>query len=239
MAAIVTAELWSTAVGISLVAGLCSCAPSQPSAAPESRGPQSAPEPAKDAETAFSELEERLLGGGLELSHHLVAEGAIEVDLRGRLWVGDQVELLATGTFAGEAYDLRLSTRGDLLHGGPNTDPSFERPRPTALVPSLVLGLTRMGLLHNVAMLVSGAPPDHSDGGVGDWVQVVEPRWTEDGEGLTFGIVVAGEPSGTATLWLDDEGLPRRREQTVPFPEGEMRVVETYESVRLPSLGRG
>lgn len=94
-----------------------------------------------------------------------------------------------------------------------------------------------MGVLHNLAMLVGGAPPDHAAGGVEDWVQTVDHRRPvpsgpppgPDGEAVTFGLVVGGEPSGTATLWLDDRGVPVRREQTVEFPEGVMRVVERYE----------
>ena len=40
-------------------------------------------------------------------------------------------------------------------------------------------------------------------------------------------LVVAGQPSGSATLWLDDRtGLPLEREQTVRFDTGTMRLIE-------------
>ena len=43
---------------------------------------------------------------------------------------------------------------------------------PPALNEAIVIGLTRMGHLHNIAVLTGGLPPDHSDGGAADWVRV-------------------------------------------------------------------
>ena len=98
-----------------------------------------------------------------------------------------------------------------------------------------VIGLTRQGLLHNLAMLTAGRPPDHADGGVAEWVEVVEPQLGPPevfGEGqarpLEFAITVSDQPVGHATLWLDDRGLPIERRQVVNFPEGQMRVTERY-----------
>ena len=49
-------------------------------------------------------------------------------------------------------------------------------------------------------------------------------------ERIDFGLVVAGQPSGTASLWIDAASrLPLRREQTVQFETGEMKVIEVYE----------
>ncbi len=85
-----------------------------------------------------------------------------------------------------------------------------------------------MGVLHNVAMLVGGAVPDHADGGVTSWVRTQDHRSTPDG-GLAFALLVDGQPSGEATLWLDADGFPLRREQVVPFGDTTMRVEERYE----------
>ena len=89
-----------------------------------------------------------------------------------------------------------------------------------------------MGVLHNIAMLSGGAPPDHANGGVDDWVKTVEHRHPEgSGSGVMFDLVVDGTPSGSATLWIDEQGQPLRREQRVDFPEGTMIVVERYEDL--------
>ncbi|MEM7154305.1 MAG: hypothetical protein AAF799_15775 [Myxococcota bacterium] len=180
----------------------------------------------------FRDLEQRLVEEPLRLRFDVTAEGAVEVDIEGSLIVEDEVELRAKGTFAGQPLDLRLWSEGDHLQGGPVGNPSFELPRPMALAPALVLGLTRMGVLHNIAMLMGGAPPDHSGGGVEAWVQTVEHRSPGGSDpGVEFGLVVDGTPSGSATLWLDAVGQPRLREQRVDFPEGTMIVVERYEDL--------
>jgi hypothetical protein len=108
---------------------------------------------------------------------------------------------------------------------------------PDGLNEAIVIGMTRMGILHNLAQLVGGQPPDHMEGGVRDWARVVaiESSADEDDAGhpllrFDFGLVVAGQPSGTASLWIDAVSrLPLRREQTVQFASGEMKVIEVYE----------
>ena len=101
------------------------------------------------------------------------------------------------------------------------------------------MGFTRMGILHNLAMLSAGAPPDRADGGVEDWVTLHDlSAMVPEGPGdvavaVGFSITVGGAPAGTASLELDGGGLPVLRWQTVRFPDGEMRVLERYRSVRI------
>ncbi|MEM9459034.1 MAG: hypothetical protein AAGF11_32955 [Myxococcota bacterium] len=200
--------------------------------------------PPNDPGTLFLELERRLAEGPLHLRFEVVADGVVEASWVGELMVGPVVDLWARGRFAGKDHVLRLWTEGDRLRIGSGEAPKIDLPRPAALAPALLLGWTRMGVLHNLAMLVGGAPPDHAAGGVEDWVQTVDHRRPtspgSQGDGVTFGLVVGGEPSGEATLWLDARGTPVRREQTVEFPEGVMRVVERYEvleSALVPAGG--
>jgi hypothetical protein len=98
-----------------------------------------------------------------------------------------------------------------------------------------------MGWLHNVALLVAGAPPDGIDGDVRELTRAVrvlggEPLEVDGRErrALTFGVEVRGEVAATAVLWLDTaNGRPLERWQKVAFTEGDMRVVETYEVLDL------
>jgi hypothetical protein len=188
-------------------------------------------EPLDAPGTAFAALEQRLEQNPLRLRFQLSAEGAVVASLAGSLSIADEVELEAKGRFGGAEHDLRLWTEGDHLRAGPRGAPTLDVPRPPELVPALVIGMTRMGLLHNVAMLAGGKPPDRADGGVREWVQASEHERVEaSGEAaLGFWIVVGGERVARATLWLDAEGRPVRREQTVEFQEGQMKVVERYE----------
>jgi hypothetical protein len=90
-----------------------------------------------------------------------------------------------------------------------------------------------MGVLHNLARLVSGAPPDRVDGTVRSWVELEDIEWSEEVseeglEGVRFRIIVSGEPAGRATVWLDEDGTLMGRDQVVEFPGGDMRVRERY-----------
>lgn len=179
----------------------------------------------------LAEVEQALLAAEMTgVEFQIQAEGAFQADLQGELEMrGEgQVNLMATGSFGGQPVELYLEATDSAFTGGQGGGggPMFDRVPPAALKEALVLGMTRMGLLHNLARLVSGAPPDRADGGVGEWVQAVDPAWTEGG--LTFQLQVDGQLTGEATLQFNQEGGLVGRSQVVRFPGGEMHVSEEY-----------
>jgi len=191
-----------------------------------------------DPASVLFALEERLTEAErVEVEFHITAEGAVEVDLRGGLVVSveDEVHLTAEGIFAGQPVELFLVRDGLEYEFGNASDRTSASP-PEYLKEALLIGLTRMGILHNLAMLSSGAPPDRSNGGVREWVTL--DGFSSRGlvgeaggpTGIAFRLTVAGIPSGTAEVDLTADGLLAERRQTVEFPEGEMRVVERYGS---------
>ena len=119
-----------------------------------------------------------------------------------------------------------MATTRDAIVGH-SADRPIDCERGPELRESLILGLTRMGLLHNLAKLFSAAGPDHREGGVAEWVQVVDIYAQRDGT-LSMRLMVADEDGGEAVLRLDREGLPVLRTQTVEFPSGAMKVTERY-----------
>jgi len=192
---------------------------------------------ALDADEQLAGVESRLLEEGLRggLSFEVSASGAFEARLAGtvRAETGGAVDLTAQGTFGGESVTLALSAQDGQMSGGSEGRPQFTAPTPPALHEALVIGLTRMGVLHNLARLASGTAPDHAEGGVADWVEAREVQWAvgeaEVGvRGISFEIWVSGQPAGEAIVWLDAEGQLAGRTQTVRFPGGEMVVRERY-----------
>jgi hypothetical protein len=196
----------------------------------------------KDAWAArtLSALERRMQAAArVEIGYVIESEGAVVSQLEGKLiWERDgALAWTVTGMFMGEPQQLEL--RGDartleIVSAGQSR---WTGPRPPALVEAVAIGLTRQGLLHNLAMLVGGLPPDHAEGGVAEWVAAVEPQLGESevfgaGEArpLEFQITVSDQLVGRATLWLDERGLPIERRQVVNFAEGQMRVTERYTS---------
>lgn len=195
-----------------LVASACQAPTADPSATPEE---------------AFTALENRLLAAAhVEVEFEIIAEGAYEVDLRGLLIArGPYVYLVAQGMFAGQPTRVELVSTEHELRGGADVG-HILGPRPSALEEGILLGLTRMGLLHNLAVLSQNQAPEGVDGEMRSWVQVDDVGIGVDGS-LGFDLIVAGENTGHAKLAFD-EGVPSLREQVVQFPSGKMQVVERY-----------
>lgn len=189
----------------------------------------------QSAAQVFAGLEARLLSAGsLEFAYDITAEGAFTAALSGNFKVRDELaDIAARGTFGGAPVVLQLTADATQMTGG-NAERTFRAPRPHELKPALVVGLTRMGLLHNLARLTAAAAPDRAEGGVREWVEVRDVAWSSEVNdardiGLTFSIHVSGQRAGRATLVLDRAtGLPHTRRQEVSFPGGTMNVVERY-----------
>lgn len=190
----------------------------------------------------FAALEEALVAGGpvVRIPFDITAEGAVSASLLGTLLLGEgnEARLEATGDFGGQQVDVVLISDGDMMFwtGAPEGIPT-----PPDLRTALGLGVTRMGILHNLARLTGGAPPDHAEGGVAEWVVVSSTEERGMLEGAPDGaaaasafraITVGGQPSGAFALQLDGR-TPRVRRQLVDFPQGIMRVTERYGGVEF------
>ena len=193
------------------------------------------------AEARFRELELRLLDAEtVRVRGGAGSTGTVASALEGEalLASGNRAHLQFTGEFGSASVALALVSDGQQVWGGNGTE-SFEIEAPTALNEAILLGFTRMGILHNLALLSGASPPDGTDGSIRDWLTVTNFAWGEpetvDGvptETLRFDVTVHGRPSAQAVLWLGREsGLPVQREQIVKFPDGEMRAVEVYQTV--------
>lgn len=240
----------SAALSAFFCLGLFGCSASSSSTQAAVTSPEQADEPGPDdaAPTAWAEpsldgLEGRLsAAGAVELEFAIESSGAVESTLEGRLrWErGGAVELDAVGSFAGAEQQLAWRGSADafeVLVAGAST---ASGPRPPGLEQAIVLGLTRQGLLHNLAMATAGAMPSYLEGqasaalGFADpEVGAVETLGEGEARPLHFGVRVDGQAVGEATLWFARDGLPVERRQTVHFPEGDMMVVERYAKWQL------
>ena len=183
----------------------------------------------------FGDLEQRLLNReDLTLNYNVVATGAFTANLKGSLHVKgkNKIKLKATGTFGGKEVVLQLESDGTHMVGGNGTQ-NFDGPAPKALGEALIIGLTRMGVLHNLARLTIGAPPDRAEGGVQEWVQITDVHAKDSSvyppTKIGFDLLLAGQKSGIVELDINtDATLLVKRLQHVTFPTGEMRVTEEY-----------
>jgi hypothetical protein len=191
-----------------------------------------------DPESLFTALETRLLGARtVDVVYDITSEGSIPSAVRGTLTLatGNRADMSPAGTFMNMPADLAIVSDGSRMSIRSDTTVVLSA-TPPFLNEAIVIGFTRMGHLHNIAVLTGGLPPDHSDGGAADWVRVAnfarsdsvgapDPTWAT----VAFDIFVGERKVGHATLWLDPAtGLPAGRAQTVFFPSGDMRVIERY-----------
>ncbi|MCA9529582.1 MAG: hypothetical protein KC543_05565, partial [Myxococcales bacterium] len=183
------------------------------------------PDPfAGDPVAALGGLEARLLAADhVTITAQVSASGAARAELDGTIEIARATgaSIALEGTFDGTA----IATRWD------STAAAAVDTGPPVWADGLVIGVTRMGVLHNWANVIGGADPDTGNGDIRDWVGTDEPTWLHDDPAsrtLAFHVVFGGAPIGEVELTLDDRGLPARRVQVVHFPEGDMRVLEEY-----------
>jgi hypothetical protein len=191
------------------------------------------------AEAMFRELEDKLLNEkSLRFKFKLTSEGLANSSLRGqlRLKSGNRVEIDVSGTFQSQTVSTRFESDGKEMRWS-IADRKFDLETPKALNEAILIGFTRMGLLHNVAALLRGEPPDHADGTVEDWVvasdflfAAPDPSSKIRGRSIRFQVSVEGKAVADANYWISSlTRLPVERRQTVHLNSGDMKIVETYE----------
>ena len=228
-------NLWFLSVGMATAVAIASCSDITDDGA--------ADRTADSAEIRFRELERRLLGAeSVRIRGAAGSAGAVISGLEGEAVIasGNRAHLQFSGEFEGTEVTLALVADGEQMWGGNGTE-QFESDVPTALNEGILLGFTRMGILHNLSLLSSASPPDGTDGTIDSWLTVSNFAWGDSGtldgvaaDALTFDLAVHEKPSAKVVLWLDQEnGLPVQREQVVHFPDGDMRAVEVYETVEI------
>lgn len=188
---------------------------------------------ADDRGAELAALEDRLLEAErVRVEFTITSEGILSSALKGSLDIrGDALSLEADGDFGGSPVDLVLAVSGTEIAGGnlALADAGlreFSVENPGAAKEAVILGMTRMGILHNLALLTGSRPPDRSAGGIREWVKTANVRGRSGG--LAFDVLVDGHKAAEGVLALDARRLPTRREQTNRFEAGEMRVLETY-----------
>lgn len=172
----------------------------------------------------------------LRIHGRLHSQGLVATDFVGVLALGSEnrARLEFKGDMQGKPAEARLVSDGRtmVIRG----EKRVEKPTPVGLDASLVIGMTRLGLLHNVVRIAAGEVPDHADGTVREWVTVGDVSTTPSGGGerLAWTISMKGQRVGEANLWLDGKtGLPLRKLVLAHTPEGEFLAEESYDVFEL------
>ncbi|MCC7071002.1 MAG: hypothetical protein IT383_06760 [Deltaproteobacteria bacterium] len=192
--------------------------------APKERPRAPPPDP---GELLFLDLESRLTRAKtVHIKATLSSTGAVTAALDAELWLkeGNRARLDVAGTFEGKRHSARFISDGTRMQVGGAVAVAAE----PELCDAVVYGATRMGVLHNVALLIGGEAPDHGAGGAHAWVKAERARSLSPATRIAFDIVIDTKPVGDAILQLDKQGRAIERIQDVRFDVGAMHVVERY-----------
>ncbi len=191
--------------------------------------------PAEDPEAAFTTMEQRLLAASsISFDFQVAVEGVLEGAFTGSASVASDGALTihAEGRFIERDLVMDLSTDADSIRMV-TSEMSDVVPRQSDTFNAVVVGLTRMGFMHNLAALTTVSPPEQGEGGIQTWVTVTNFSESEVGEyssGVAFDIFIEEERSSSAVLAIID-GVPALRRQVVSFPGGEMIVTEEFSNL--------
>jgi hypothetical protein len=169
------------------------------------------------------------------------AKGAHDAHLTGTLELtgGNALSLVAEGKFDREAVRVEFeSMSGDInrtVTKGSAASAQHNAAQP-ALNEAVVVGLVRMGLLHNLALLMNDQMVSKAEGGVRDEVQAFDLRdaGPDTSAGLPcrrvdFSLHVGGKTTAEGGLCIDDAtGLPLQHRVTVHFAEGDLTATERF-----------
>lgn len=203
-------------------------------------GPRPVPQGVTAAERlAFSEAV--TLAAKAVATFEVDSKGAHDSHLTGTLELTgtNALTLVAEGTFDKQAVRLEFtSMKGDIdrtVTKGAVASAQHNAAQP-ALNEAVVIGLVRMGLLHNLAMLVADQMVSKAGGGVREELQSLDAReagpdtsGAEPCHRVDSTLQVGGQPMAQTSLCVADAtGLPLQRRITVQFPEGEMTATERF-----------
>lgn len=205
-------------------------------------GPRPVPSSAK-AIDRFSQAEDVMLTGKkLTATFELDSKGENAAHLTGTLELleGNAMHLVAEGNFKSDPVQLELDSRDPTgttrtTTKGPSVS-SHRDPPASKLREAVTVGLSRMGLMHNLALLSLDQPLEKVEGGVTEWAKAigVKDGASESINGevcrrVEFDVQVDGTRMGEASVCIaDSTGLPLQRNSTIHFPTGEMTLVETF-----------
>jgi hypothetical protein len=228
----------TTVAGLAL--GVAACAPAAAPVAPSTPAPTTTA--ALAPATALDALEQRLIAApSFRIRARLASSGRIQSHFDGTVAAGpgSRMRFALQGAFGNRDADALFTCDGRRMRGGHQGGHPLDLDAAPGLREGVVVGFVRMGLLHDVARLATGKPPDYIDGSARSHLTIVgavrSPGEVVRGaptEQWDYALQVDGKRTSDVTVWLDARsGLPVRRRVVVHFPEGDMDVGEEYDEL--------
>jgi hypothetical protein len=168
------------------------------------------------AQKQFEQMEEALLAQpvtGKTFSH---AEGSVQCDIESTITIGP---------------DSKVVYKGNVM--GKDVDSTWEHPTTPELRDALLIGISRMGLMHNIVLFTRERPPANVEGHIREALTVHDFAKAPNGA-ISYKLKAGNREMAEATIKINSKShYPMTRKMTVHLDSGDMKVSETYQLTKL------
>src|SRR3954469_1637777 len=168
------------------------------------------------AQKQFDQMEAALVAQPVTGTAHSHAEGSVKADVDSTITFTDQTVVQFKGNVMGQ-----------------DVDKTWDHATTPELRDSLLIGLTRMGLLHNLVNFTRDRPPANVEGHVREAL-IPHDFAKRKGGVIAYKLRVGNREMGDATIKIDPKThFPVARTLTAHLDQGDMRVTETFQLKRM------
>jgi hypothetical protein len=168
------------------------------------------------AQKQFEQMEAALIAQpikGKTISH---AEGSVQADVEATLTIGP---------------DTSIAYKGNVM--GQDVDKTWEHPTTPDLRDAILLGITRMGILHNLVLFTRDRPPANVEGHIRDAL-IPHDFAKAPGGGVSYKLRAGNREMGEGVIKINSKShYPMSRKFTAHLDKGDMRVSEVYQLTKL------
>jgi hypothetical protein len=168
------------------------------------------------AQKQFDQMEKALIASPVTGKTHCHAEGSVKA------------EVDATITFTAQTV---VEFKGNVM--GQDVDKTWDHATTPELRDSLLLGITRLGLFHNLVNFTRDRPPANVEGHIREAL-IPHDFALQKGNVVAYKLRAGNREMGEATITIDPKThFPLARTLVAHLDKGDMRVTETYHLTRI------
>lgn len=169
-----------------------------------------------DAQKQFEQMEAALIAQPVKGKVFSHAEGSVTSDVESTLTVGP---------------DTKVVYKGNVM--GKDVDSTWEHPTTPELRDAILIGISRMGLLHNVVLFSRERPPANVEGHIREALTAHDFSKAPGG-GIAYKLRAGNREMADAVIKINSKThYPMSRKMTTHLDNGDMRVSETYQLVKM------
>jgi hypothetical protein len=168
------------------------------------------------AQKQFEQMEEALVRQPVEGKVFSHADGSVSADIEATLTIGG---------------DTKIDYKGNVM--GKDVDSTYKAATTPELRDAILIGMARMGLLHNIVSFTRDRPPANVEGHVREAL-IAHDFAKAPGGGISYKLRAGNREMGESVIKINSKShFPMSRQFTAHLDNGDMHVSETYRLVKM------